>query len=187
MLPTAEDFPPSARKGAGRVEDLFASVKAAAGMAEWPCELQAGAGDRPAHVGAGLLLRHEGAAAPCGTFTVDDGGAAVDFGHVKFPGDRRNCEHCHVEDQYTLPLPDGLLPSRWSDIDSTRARVESYYMGPTATACAGCHDADATMVHGLTMSLITGDPPSFQESCASCHAERATFGIDRAHAWLGDE
>lgn len=115
------------------------------------------------------------------------GGSAVDFKHVKFPGDRRNGEHCHVEDQYTLPLPSGLLPSRWSDIDSTRARAQNYYMGPTATACAGCHDAESTMVHAATMSLVTGDPPAFQESCASCHAEAATFGIDRAHAWLGDE
>ena len=42
-------------------------------MAEWPCELRAGAGERPAHVGTGLLLRHEGATPPCGTFAVDDG------------------------------------------------------------------------------------------------------------------
>jgi hypothetical protein len=73
VLPTAEYFPPSQCRGEGRIEDLFASVKAAAGMSDWPCELRAGAGDRPAHVGAGLLLRHEGAGAPCGTFTLDDG------------------------------------------------------------------------------------------------------------------
>lgn len=73
VLPTSEYFPPSPRKGSGRVEDLFASVKSAAGLAGWPCELRAGAGERPAHLGPGLLLRHEGASPPCGTFTVDDG------------------------------------------------------------------------------------------------------------------
>lgn len=73
VLPTAQFFPPSQRRGGGRVEDLFASVKAAAGMSDWPCELRAGAGDRPAHVGTGLLLRHEGASPPCGTFAIDDG------------------------------------------------------------------------------------------------------------------
>ena len=73
VLPTAEYFPASPRKGQGRVKDLFESVKTAAGLADWPCELRAGAGDRPAHVGTGLLLRHEGASPPCGTFTVDDG------------------------------------------------------------------------------------------------------------------
>lgn len=59
--------------GEGRIEALFASVKAAAGLSDWPCELRTGAGDRPAHVGTGLLLRHEGATPPCGTFTIDDG------------------------------------------------------------------------------------------------------------------
>lgn len=73
VLPTAKFFPPSPRKGESRIEDLFASVKAAAGLADWPCELRTGAGERPAHVGTGLLLRHEGASPPCGTFTLDDG------------------------------------------------------------------------------------------------------------------
>ena len=70
ILPTPAFFPPSARQGHGRMEDLFASVKAAAGMADWPCELRAGKGERPAQVGPALLLRHEGAPAPCGTFQV---------------------------------------------------------------------------------------------------------------------
>ena len=71
VLPTPQFFPASPRKGHGRVEDLFAAVKAAAGLAEWPCELRAGAGERPAHVGTALLLRHHGAPPPCGTFTVE--------------------------------------------------------------------------------------------------------------------
>ena len=71
VLPTPEFFPSAALKGPGRVEALFADVRRAAGMENWPCELQAGREDRPAKVGAALLLRHEGAAAPCGTFTID--------------------------------------------------------------------------------------------------------------------
>ena len=70
VLPTAQFFPPSPRSGHGRIEDLFGHVKRAAGMDEWPCELQAGAGDRPIQVGTALLLRHEGAPPPCGTFRV---------------------------------------------------------------------------------------------------------------------
>ena len=107
-------------------------------------------------------------------------------GHVL--DDRRNCEHCHVEDQYQLPLPSGLLASRWSDFDSARARVKNYYRGPTATACTGCHDGESTAVHAITMSIVTpGDPPTFGEACATCHAAGREYGIDRAHAWLGDE
>ena len=79
VLPTKDWFPSSAHKGHARIADLFGHVKAAAGMTDWPCELQPGAGERPAHVGTGLLLRHEGASPPCGTFQVigEDGRPTV--------------------------------------------------------------------------------------------------------------
>jgi hypothetical protein len=79
VTPTPEYFPSAALKGPGRVEALFADVKRAAGMEDWPCELEAGREDRPSQVGTGLLLRHEGAAAPCGTFMIEgaDGGQKV--------------------------------------------------------------------------------------------------------------
>ena len=70
VLPTPRNFPPSPRKGHGRVEDLFWHVRRAADMEDWPCELRPGAADRPVQVGPALLLRHEGAPAPCGTFQV---------------------------------------------------------------------------------------------------------------------
>lgn len=79
VLPTRADFPPSPRSGHARVEDLFAAIRKAADMEEWPCELRAGEGERPAQVGFALLLRHDGAPAPCGTFEVtgDDGSRKV--------------------------------------------------------------------------------------------------------------
>jgi hypothetical protein len=79
VLPTPAFFPPSKNKGDAKIADLFAHVKAAAGMADWPCELQRGAGERPAKVGLGLLLNHEGAPPPAGTFSVEDaaGGTRV--------------------------------------------------------------------------------------------------------------
>jgi hypothetical protein len=79
VLPTSEWFSPSQRQGHGRVEDLFGHVRRAARMDGWPCELRAGRGERPTHLGGTLLLRHEGAPAPCGTFQVtgEDGAARV--------------------------------------------------------------------------------------------------------------
>ena len=44
-----------------------------AGMADWPCELRAGRGDRPIDAGNAHLLKHEGGGAPCGTFQVGEG------------------------------------------------------------------------------------------------------------------
>lgn len=70
VLPTPAFFPPSSVQGHGRIEDLFGHVKRAAEMADWPCDLRAGARDRPMQLGETLLLRHEGEQAPCGTFQV---------------------------------------------------------------------------------------------------------------------
>jgi hypothetical protein len=70
VLPTSEYFPRPA-EGKPRIEALFDHVRMAAGMADWPCELRAGRESRPVQVGSALLLRHEGAEAPCGTFEVE--------------------------------------------------------------------------------------------------------------------
>jgi hypothetical protein len=76
VLPTPACFPPSSRSGHERIEDLFGHVRREAGMADWPCELEAGRSDRPTRAGNALLLKHEGAAAPCGTFRIaGDAGA----------------------------------------------------------------------------------------------------------------
>lgn len=69
VLPTRENFPVSRRQGHERMEELFAAVKRAAGLQDWPCELQPGRGDRPAHIGVGLLLKHLDTP-PCGTFQI---------------------------------------------------------------------------------------------------------------------
>jgi hypothetical protein len=70
VLPTPAWFPPSQNKGHQRIADLFEHVKSAAGMSDWPCTLEPGQSDRPVVAGFALLLRHEGAPAPCGTFTM---------------------------------------------------------------------------------------------------------------------
>jgi hypothetical protein len=70
VLPTPKHFPASSRQGHERIEDLFGHVRSAAGMADWPCALEAGRADRPTRAGTALLLRHHGAPAPCGTFRV---------------------------------------------------------------------------------------------------------------------
>jgi hypothetical protein len=72
VLPLPAFFPASRRKGHERVEDLFGHVKRLAGMADWPCALRPGRENRPIEAGNTLLIRHEGAAAPCGTFQVAD-------------------------------------------------------------------------------------------------------------------
>ncbi len=93
----------------------------------------------------------------------------VDFSDVKFPGDLRNCENCHVNDSYLLPLPDGLLP--------TTTPLELWEpMQPIAAACLACHDSDSAAAHAFTNTSIFG------EACANCHGEGKTFAVEKVHA-----
>ena len=94
---------------------------------------------------------------------------AYDFTEVRFPGDRRNCEKCHVGGSEQLPLNDNLLPTV-----NNRGMVNP--MQPVASACMGCHTGRATASHIVAMTNAVG------ESCAVCHGRNAEFAIDRVHA-----
>src|SRR5207249_6097351 len=43
-------------------------------------------------------------------------GSVNDFGEVLFPGNRADCQQCHLAETYFLPLPAGVLPTRTSEI-----------------------------------------------------------------------
>ncbi len=103
-------------------------------------------------------------------FTVYDAGSPENFNEVRFPGDRRNCAKCHVNNSNQLPLPDGVLPTV-----SPRG-----WMNPTqpiAAACLACHTEKPVAAHA---SIMTS--PTLGESCEACHGRDAQFSIDRVHA-----
>ena len=97
------------------------------------------------------------------------GNQANDFGEVHFPGDRRNCEKCHVNGSEQLPLKDNLL-----DVTNPRGLLNP--MGPAAAACLGCHTSVAAASHALSMTTKIG------EACAACHGSSAEFSVKRVHA-----
>ena len=92
-----------------------------------------------------------------------------DFSDIHFPGDLRNCESCHMEDTYKLPLQAGLLYVATPSDPITE-------MGPTTAACLSCHDSDAAAVHASTNSNELG------EACAACHGEGKQFAVEKIHA-----
>jgi OmcA/MtrC family decaheme c-type cytochrome len=92
-----------------------------------------------------------------------------DFSDIQFPGDLRNCESCHMEDTYKLPLQAGLLY-----VETPSDLITE--MGPTTAACLSCHDSDAAAVHASTNSNELG------EACAACHGEGKQFAVEKIHA-----
>jgi OmcA/MtrC family decaheme c-type cytochrome len=88
---------------------------------------------------------------------------------IRFPGDRRNCAKCHVNDSYKLPLPEGLVFA-----DNPKGFFTPW--GPAASACLGCHDSQDAAAHAFIMTA------PFGESCAACHGEGKDFAVSRVHA-----
>jgi OmcA/MtrC family decaheme c-type cytochrome len=117
-------------------------------------------------------------------------GTPIDFGEVRFPGDRSSCPTCHAGATYILPLADTLLPSKTqllqcteapaADADSycdTRVVLSETLIPPTTAACTGCHDAPYAMAHAQTNTA-----PSGIEACATCHGQGAEFDVQKVHA-----
>jgi len=111
---------------------------------------------------------HRGADLENGYIVVRSRGT-YDFSDIEFPGDLRNCEACHVNDSYQLPLQEGLLPQItpnfwWDPIE------------PVASACLGCHDSDDASAHAYANTTFFG------ESCSTCHGEGKIVSVDKVHA-----
>jgi len=98
------------------------------------------------------------------------GGSVNDFSDVRFPGDLRNCDKCHVNNSEQLPLPNSRI-----DVQNPRAFYNP--MGPAAAACTACHTSKAAAAHA---QLNTS--PTLGESCAVCHGTGAQFSVDQVHA-----
>jgi len=104
-------------------------------------------------------------------FTVYGFGSnPINFNEVRFPGDRRNCNKCHVTDSYQLPLAESLLPSQ-----APRDYINP--MQPTTAACLSCHTDKPSAAHAAVMTS-----PTLGESCAACHGRNNEFSLDRVHA-----
>ncbi len=98
-------------------------------------------------------------------------GASVnDFGEVRYPGDRRNCNACHVNGSEQLPLSESLL-----QVQSPRGLLNP--MGPATAACTGCHTSTPAASHALSNTT-----QQLGEACAACHASGSQFGVSKLHA-----
>ena len=110
----------------------------------------------------GTDLEHE--------YTIYGFGSTVnDFTNVEFPGDRRDCQACHVNNSQQLTPKPGLLPVQ-------DARQAIPVVQPQTAACTACHSGIAAKSHALANTTSLG------ESCEACHGPNAEFSVDRVHA-----
>jgi OmcA/MtrC family decaheme c-type cytochrome len=98
------------------------------------------------------------------------GGSVNDFTKIRFPGDLRNCDKCHVNSAEDLPLSAGHL-----NVTDPRGLLNP--MGPATAACTGCHTDVATASHALSNTTT-----QLGEACAVCHGTGADFAVPLVHA-----
>ncbi len=93
----------------------------------------------------------------------------TNYQSVRFPGDLRDCNTCHMTGTYqvdnvgavaSVASPGGFTPTT----------------GPIAAACLGCHDDKQSASHALANTTVLG------ESCLACHGNNAEFAVDVVHA-----
>jgi OmcA/MtrC family decaheme c-type cytochrome len=91
------------------------------------------------------------------------------YNGVRYPGDRRTCEGCHLEGTYTVPAPEGA-----QEVITQR----SFYSPtqPAAAACLACHSSVDAAAHAYVNTA------PFGESCAACHGSNREFSVEAVHA-----
>ena len=118
-------------------------------------------------------------------------GNPIDFGEVRYPGRLANCQACHIDNTYGLPLSQDALPVRLETRICTETAgddadaycndafwmVSDVTMLPRETAvCTSCHDDLSTAAHAALNTTLDGG-----QACATCHGAGATWDVEVVH------
>ncbi len=102
---------------------------------------------------------------------------------VGYPSPETACSACHKDDAKLFATDGGLASEKRS------IKVGSNYISPVAESCRSCHaHSDAAAVahfrsNGAVVEADAMTDPNLPvESCATCHAEGKTYGVDKVHA-----
>jgi OmcA/MtrC family decaheme c-type cytochrome len=114
---------------------------------------------------------HRGAEAAQPLQVYGFGNSLHDYGHVEFPGNLADCQTCHVEGTYGLPLPDGVQAT----VVTQDGQVVSNTL-PARSVCTSCHDAEAVSGHAQLQTTQEGI-----ETCLVCHGQGREFDVLQVH------
>ena len=104
------------------------------------------------------------------------GGSVNSFGDVHFPGNRADCESCHMPDTFLLPLPPGVLGTLLTTIVGGVNTPLLPRIPPIQEACLTCHDDAATAAHAATNTAGSA------EACPVCRGESGIEPVSTVHA-----
>ena len=120
---------------------------------------------------------------PSGTFPNQTANP-TNFQELRFPGDLRNCEECHLPETFVLSPGEGVLSP--GVLGSTNRRfmraqdhlnvLDVFTTPPVISVCTSCHD---------DVNFTTGENhpagPQPEEACVNCHGVGTSLSVERTH------
>ncbi|MGH7900844.1 MAG: OmcA/MtrC family decaheme c-type cytochrome [Thermodesulfobacteriota bacterium] len=130
-------------------------------------------------------------APPGGTFP-NQFERADDFAEIRFPGDLRDCEACHLSGTHILNpgrgiLGDGILLTTNREFvrgETTKTVTETFFTSPIISVCTSCHDELGVNETG---DALTGENHSIanivasENDCVECHGAGEPLGVENVH------
>jgi OmcA/MtrC family decaheme c-type cytochrome len=130
-------------------------------------------------------------APPGGTFPNQTENAD-DFAEIRFPGDLRDCEACHLPGTHILNpgrgiLGNGILKTTNREFvrgESTKTITETFFTSPIISVCTSCHD---DLGVNETGDALTGGNHSIanivasENECVECHGAGEPLGVENVH------
>ena len=104
---------------------------------------------------------------------------------VHFPGELNNCNACHINNSYGLPLATGVLATTIDSGADAADRSDDTLVSPQAAVCSSCHDDAVARSHmesnGADFATNEAGLGNVLEQCELCHGAGRTYSVESVH------
>ena len=100
---------------------------------------------------------------------------------VAYPAPLNDCQQCHLDGTYGVPLDDDLLASTYASVTGMGGASgvpvsTTFLVQPEGAACTSCHSDSAAIAHAETNTGMSG------EACGTCHGDGKVYDVAEVHA-----
>jgi OmcA/MtrC family decaheme c-type cytochrome len=107
--------------------------------------------------------------------------------HVQFPGHLNNCENCHINDSYALPLDENVDASVIDTGADIADPADDIMITPISAVCSSCHDDATAAAHmeqnggDFSATAASIGSGASTETCVICHSPGAVADLEVVH------